>query len=160
MTRLALLCLPLAFGPGGADSSPLAPLVRTFDLPSLTSAEATRLQGKPALFRVVVDSDTGETDEGAVMFDCSSPNEVARSVRLAPRQELPEGADTVLVEGTLRVLTHAPVKGSDGSYLPALVEYRLTAATMRQPYGRPPYSLQPAPIAALPSPNSCRGLPS
>jgi hypothetical protein len=39
----------------------------------------------------------------------------------------------LLVEGTLRRIVHAPVKGADGSRLPALVEYRLVGARVVGP---------------------------
>jgi hypothetical protein len=38
------------------------------------------------------------------------------------------GSGLLVVEATLRRIVYPPVKGADGSRLPALIEYRLTAA--------------------------------
>jgi hypothetical protein len=38
------------------------------------------------------------------------------------------GSGLLLVEATLRRIAHPPITGTDGSSLPALVEYRLTGA--------------------------------
>jgi hypothetical protein len=75
------------------------------DLARLTPARAWALHGQRALFLSALDSTEGEHD-GLILFDCAGPeDDVLRSVRLLPDQEI---ADDMIVEATLQVVIHEP----------------------------------------------------
>jgi hypothetical protein len=118
MTYAALLLLLTAADPH------LAPRAeRTFVLSKLTPAEALRLDGKRARFRVALDSAEDPDWNGFVGYDCATPDDIARTVLLYRGQDL---ADEMTVEATLRVIRHAATVGELGTFFPTFTEYRLT----------------------------------
>jgi hypothetical protein len=130
MKRLAAALLLFA---GSTHADGPAPLdtsaVRALDFATMTAPEARRLDGKEALFRLTLDSDTEERD-GFTCADCAGDGKPLRSLYLFPGQE---AADTMVVKATLSVRFYPAVTGADGSRLGPLWEYRLDAA-VRQPY--------------------------
>jgi hypothetical protein len=132
MRRLAAALLLLAGAAHGDGPAPLdTSAVRAHDFATLTDAEARRLEGKPALFRVTLDgdSDTEERD-GFTCADCVGEGEPLRSLYLCPGQE---AAESMTVQATLRIRHYPAAVGADGSRCPPLREYRLVAA-VRQPF--------------------------
>ena len=90
------------------------------DLALLTPAKAWALHGQRALFLSALDSTEGEHD-GLTPYACAGPDDdVLRSVRLLPEQEI---AEDMVVEATLRVVIHEP----RGQFL-GFVELRLHRA--------------------------------
>jgi hypothetical protein len=99
-------------------------LDRTFALADLTAAEAARLQGKQARFRIVLTS--GEDQEGKyTLYDCLEPREVGATVWLLPGQEPTE---QMTVEARLVVIDHKTWTAPDGTVFPGFREYRLADA--------------------------------
>jgi hypothetical protein len=98
--------------------------IRVYDLATLTEAEARRLEGRRALFRILLDSEPGERGR-FVWYDCVSPDAVYSSVSLYPGEAV-EG--TATVAAVFRRIVHPPTVGADGSALDGLTEYRLTQA--------------------------------
>jgi hypothetical protein len=100
MKRLAAAFLLLAGaahgdGPAPADTS----AVQAHDFAMLTEAEARRLEGKPALFRVTLDGDSDTEERGGfTCADCVGAGEPLRSLYLCPGQE---AAESMTVEATL-----------------------------------------------------------
>jgi hypothetical protein len=86
-------------------------------LADLTPAGARRLEGKRAQFQVSLDS---LEDVATHSFDCLAPPGLAAGVYLRLGQE---AADSMLVEGRLWVIDHAP-----GFGFSPLREYRLVDA--------------------------------
>jgi hypothetical protein len=109
-----------ANGPAPPDSS----AVRVHDFATLTAADAWRLDGKEALFRIALDSDEDEWD-GWLCYDCAGEGAPLRSVRLIPGQEL---ADRMTVKATLRVRNYPAFVGTDEGRMGPLWEYRLVGA--------------------------------
>jgi len=93
--------------------------VQVRDLASLTAQEAERLDGRLALFRVVLHNSTEEADE-LVSYECAGPaeDEVHRTLWLPGDHEI---ADTLTVEAVLQIINHRE----------AFTEYRLTRAVVR-----------------------------
>jgi hypothetical protein len=83
-------------------------------LADLTPAEARRLDGRRARFRVSLDS---EGEDNA--YDCLAPDGLHASVFLLTGEE----ADDMTVEATLVIIDHPP-----GFGFPPLREYRLVDA--------------------------------
>jgi hypothetical protein len=111
------------------------------DLAALTDAEARQLAGRRALYVVWIDSEPDGDPETGWRYECPGDGPAYRSLWLRDGDDLAaevamKRGDVLLVEGTLRRIAHAPVKGADGSRLPALVEYRLTAARVLAPKER------------------------
>jgi hypothetical protein len=103
------------------------------DLATLTDAEARQLAGRRALFRVVLDGEPDGNPEGGWRYDCRGEGGQLRTLWLRDGDDLDayaasQGSGLLVVEATLRRIVHAPTKGTDGSSLPALVEYRLSGA--------------------------------
>jgi hypothetical protein len=106
----------------------LLPLLAAADLPGprvergvyyladLTPADARRLDGRRARFRVALDS-----AEDNNCFDCLAPPGLHASVCLLPGQEAAD--DDMTVEATLVIIDHPP-----GFGFPPLREYRLLDA--------------------------------
>jgi hypothetical protein len=89
-------------------------------LARLTPAKAWALHGRRALFLSALDSTEGEHD-GLTLYDCAGPDDdVLRSVRLLPDQEID---DDMIVEGIFRVVIPEP----RGQFL-GFVELRLDRA--------------------------------
>jgi len=104
---------------------PTARTERTHDFARLTASEAEHLQGKPARFRIVLDSREWEHD-GCFVYDCQSADRIRRSVYFARGQDTEE--DELTVEAILRIIDHAPAVGLDGTQFEGFREYRLTEA--------------------------------
>jgi hypothetical protein len=126
---------PLAFLAAFAvGPRPPAASLAVYDFATLADAEARQLAGRPALFRVVLDSEPGGDAEHGWRYDCQGEGESLRSLWL------PDGDDLVaaqaakgsglLAVATLRRIVHPPSTGGDGRPLPALVEYRLVRARL------------------------------
>ena len=104
--------------------APRADVERTYDLAELPPADAARLQGRRARFRVVLDSDEAELGKYTTV-DCLAPDGLAGGVWLLPGREL---RDEMTVEATLRIINHRAAWG-----FPALREYRLMDAVVCRP---------------------------
>jgi hypothetical protein len=115
MKRLALVLLLLAATPAPSSAPGTSTRAAAIhDLARLTPAKAW------ALFLSALDSTEGE-HAGLVLYDCAGPDDdVLRSVRLLPEQEID---DDMVVEATLRVVIHEP----RGQFL-GFVELRLDGA--------------------------------
>jgi hypothetical protein len=103
----------------------------THDLATLSDAEARQLDGRRALYQVVVDSEPDGDPQAGWRYDCQGEGRAYRSLSLRDGDDLvayeaSQGSGLLVVEATLRRIVHASVKGVDGSSLPELVEYRLT----------------------------------
>jgi hypothetical protein len=85
-------------------------------LADLTPADARRLDGRRARFRVSLDSTQDNN-----CFDCVAPGGLHASVCLVAGQEAAD--DDMTVEATLVIIDHPP-----GFGFPALREYRLVDA--------------------------------
>ncbi len=89
-----------------------------YDYATLRPGTASRLAGKPALFRINLDLDsqfTPEDDEG-IGYDCESEDDIDRTVILTTEPD--EGVDVLTVEAVLVITDHWPSGQS----------YRLTEA--------------------------------
>jgi hypothetical protein len=104
--------------------------VLTHQLERLTMGEALSLNGQRSTFRVVLDSLPDEHD-GQSLYDCLTPDEVARSAYLAPGQTVREGEADLTVEATLRVIHH-PGAIIGAAVFPGFWEYRLAGALRRE----------------------------
>jgi hypothetical protein len=107
------------FGPAGAAAREL-------------DTEARQLAGRRALFRMVLDGEPDGDPEAGWRYDCRGEG-AYRSLWLPDGDDLAAYAASrdsklLLVEGWLQRIVHPPAAGADGSWLPALVEYRLTGA--------------------------------
>jgi hypothetical protein len=122
-TAIPALLLASALGIGGADTDRRPATVRVCDLATLTPAQASRLTGKRAIFRITLDSLPGEWD-GFTEYDCKSPDAVERTICLYRSQDV---EDEMVVEATLQLLRHDPAPGFAG-----FVEYRLVRAVVRR----------------------------
>jgi hypothetical protein len=128
-----LLLLPVLVAAVLGPAGPQAPPFRVHDLAALTDAEARRLAGRRALFRVVVDGEPDGDEDRGWKYDYRGEGGELRTLWLPDGDDLvayaaSRGSGLLLVEATLRRIVHRPVTGADGSGLPALVEYRLTGA--------------------------------
>ena len=112
----------------GVGPAPSGRAVKTYELASLSPADAFRLNGKRAVFRIGLDSTEAEW-EGFTLYDCQSVDAVSRSVYFCPWQDV---ADEMTVEATLWVIRHPATVGDQGTPFPAFVEYRLTKAVIRR----------------------------
>src|SRR5262245_14659808 len=79
-----LLATFVATALAGDAPRPLPRPVQIHDFETLTHADATRLAGRPALYRIVKDS-LAEEYEGRTLIDCASADTVHRTARLLPR---------------------------------------------------------------------------
>jgi hypothetical protein len=109
------------------------PALAVHDFATLTDAEARQLAGRPALFRVLLESEPEGNEEHGWRYDCQGEGEPLRSLWLPDGDDLvaaqaAKGSGLLLVVATLRRIVHPPVTGGDGSRLPALVECRLVRA--------------------------------
>jgi hypothetical protein len=82
---------------------------------------------------LVLDSEPDGDPQGGWRYDCLGEGGPLRTLWLRDGDDLiayeaSRGSGLLLVEATRRRIVHPPVTGADGSYLPALVEYRLTGA--------------------------------
>jgi hypothetical protein len=123
---IAVLVLLAAFAPEPPPPDTGGLLVH--DLGTLTDSEARKLQGRRLLYRVVLD---GEPE--GLRCDCAGDDGAYRSGWLdagqaAAAERAAQGSGVLLVEATLRRVSHPLLRGADGSSLPALVEYRLVRA--------------------------------
>jgi hypothetical protein len=126
---LACHTAPPPFSPAAPD--PFAESVH--DLAALTDAEARQLAGRPALFRVLLDGEPNGDPQDGWRYGCRGEGAPLRTLWLPDGDDLvayaaSQGSGLLVVEATLRRIVRAPVKGADGSRLPALAEYRLTGA--------------------------------
>jgi hypothetical protein len=119
-----LLLVPLAFAAGDVPSRRVEGRVErgVYFLADLRPAEARRLAGRRARFRVVLDS---LQDVATHSFDCLAPDELHASVYLRLGQE---AADAMTVEARLWVIDFPPGLG-----FPSLREYRLVNAVRVRP---------------------------
>src|SRR5262249_9780255 len=117
MTRLAAAFLLLAGAAPGNGPRPVDPAdVHAHDFATPAMADAQRLEGKPTLFRVTLDTDTEpEERDGLTCADCEGSGDPLRTVYLHPGQEV---VDVMTVEATLRILCYPAVTGADGSWRP------------------------------------------
>jgi hypothetical protein len=125
-----LLALHAAPAPLGLTA---APSLGVHDFATLTDAEARRLAGRPALFRVVVDGEPDGDAGAGWRYDCRGDGPAYRSLWLPDGDDLAaevalQGSGLLVVEATLRRIVHPPAAGADRSRLPGLVQYRLTGA--------------------------------
>jgi hypothetical protein len=74
---------------------------------------------------VVLDSEPGQTGRWW-RYDCEGEGDPLRSIWL--RDPVPPRSGRLLVEATMWRIVHPPIVEADGSWLPALVEYRLVRA--------------------------------
>ncbi len=123
---LALL-LALAPFPAVGNLPPDVPaadvrLAPTYDFASLSWRDASRLQGRRATFRIILDSDHDHED-GYTLFDCAGTDDTHRTVWFAGDEE---GEEEMTVEATLQVIHHA-----GWGPFPAFTEYRLLDARRR-----------------------------
>jgi hypothetical protein len=100
-------------------SRPPFQTVRHFDLAYLTHKQALELNVQRIVCRVDLDS-RPEIRDGYIAYDCASPDDVYRTVRL---REGEQTEDTMTVEATLRLRYVPPGQGFDGFW-----EYRLVEA--------------------------------
>jgi hypothetical protein len=113
--------------------SPPPPALPVHDLATLPDAQARRLAGRHALFRVVLDGEPDGDEEHGWTYDCQGQGGELRTLWLPDGDDLvayeaSRGSGLLVVEATLRRIVHRPVTGADGSRLPALIEYRQTGA--------------------------------
>ena len=106
---------------------------RVYDLATLTERQADRLEGRRALYRVTLDREPDERDDGGAVYDCTGDGEGLRTVWLSPGESAHQ---KMIVEAVLRRVRHPLLKGVDGPGLPALLEYRLTEARVVDRAGR------------------------
>jgi hypothetical protein len=128
---LAALACHTAPSPLGLTApDPLAE--RVYDLAMLTDRQADRLEGRRALYRVTLDGEPDERDDGTV-YDCTGPGAGMRTLWLVPGEP---ARRTMTVQAVLRRVRHPFLRGVDGPGLPALLEYRLTGAQVVDRAGR------------------------
>jgi hypothetical protein len=125
-----LTLLPVLVATAIGPAPPLAPSLVGYDLATLTDADARQLAGRCGLFRVVLDGRPDWSADDGWRYDCRGDGPAYRSLWGRDGDDLAavpaeQGRGLLLVEATLRRIVHRPVSGSDGSRLPALVEYRL-----------------------------------
>jgi hypothetical protein len=104
--------------PGGGEA------VVTHDFAALSLADALRLQGHPARYRVVLDSLPDEAG-GFVLYDCVSPVGESRTVYLLPGQDVEE---RVTVEAVLVIKQMPPSVGPGGTFFPGFTKFRIVDA--------------------------------
>jgi hypothetical protein len=98
--------------------------VPAHDFAALTPAAAGHLEGKPARYRVVLDSQPWESGPH-VLYDCVSADDTDRTVWLVAGQRVEKVMD---VEAVLRVIRHPRQVAEDGTVFEMSTEYRLTEA--------------------------------
>jgi hypothetical protein len=94
-----------------------------YDLWLLSHRQAQLLDGRRVRFRVDLESEPGETDDGVIVYDCASVDAVNRTVWLVPGQRL---KDVMVVEGVFRLLWRPRGNGFAGYW-----EYRVEGALRR-----------------------------
>jgi hypothetical protein len=94
----------------------------SLDRATLSHRDAQRLDGQRVRVRVDLESRPGDAD-GAVVYDCISPDDVNRTVWLIPGQE---AKDSMIVERVFRLLWRQPGNGFAGYW-----EYRVEGAVRR-----------------------------
>jgi hypothetical protein len=129
LTLLSVLLVATAVGP----APPLAPSLVGYDLTTLTDAEARRLAGRRALYRVVIEGRPDWSAGDGWRYDCRGSGPVYCSLWVRDGDDLAavpaeQGIGLLLFEATLRGIVHRPQTGADGSRLPPLIEYRLVRA--------------------------------
>jgi hypothetical protein len=121
---VALLACHTAQAPPGLTAfNPSAD--RVYDLATLTERQADRLEGLRALYRVTLDGEPDQRDDGGAVYDCTGEGDGLRTIWLCPGES---ARRTMTVEAVLRRVRHPLLRGADASSLPALLEYRLTEA--------------------------------
>jgi hypothetical protein len=71
-----------------------------YDLAILSHRQALLLDGRRVRFRVDLESEPGETDDGMIVYDCVSVSNANRTIWLRPGQRV---KDVMVVEGVKRV---------------------------------------------------------
>jgi hypothetical protein len=124
-----LVALLLALPPGSTDPPRVSSRIEvTHDLARLTPSEARLLEGKRAKFRLVLGS-LPDSQDGFVLFECPSSDEVGRTIWLDLAQEL---AEEMIVEATLRIFYHPAMAEGDEVPRRIFTEYRLVGAVRQQ----------------------------
>jgi hypothetical protein len=121
---LLLLAPTIAPTPAAATAAAVERVERTHDFAGLTPAQASRLQGQRARFRLALDS-RQDTTAGRTFYDCESSDRTARTVWLVEGQEAAQEMD---VEATLQVVHEPRWVGPGGAVVERFTEYRLLAA--------------------------------
>src|SRR5690349_8170502 len=99
---VALLACHAAPAPSGLTSlDPLAD--RVYDLATLTERQADRRGGRRALYRVTLDGEPDERDDGGAVYDCTGDGEGLRTVWLEPGEP---ARRRMVVEPVLRRVRH------------------------------------------------------
>jgi hypothetical protein len=108
-------------------SRPPAPVPLAFhDLATLSDAQARRLAGQRALFRVFVEGEPDGDEEHGWRYDCRGEGAPLRTLWLRDGDDITaawaqRGSRLLQLEATLRRIVHPPIRGADGSSLPALL---------------------------------------
>jgi hypothetical protein len=119
-----LISLPL----GSADHHTVSSRTEVIhDLARLTPSEARLLEGKRAKYRLVLGS-LPDSQQGFVLYECPSNDEVGRTIWLDLEQEL---AEEMIVEATLRIFHHPAAVEREGTPARVFTEYRLLSALRR-----------------------------
>jgi len=132
--RGLLAALALALAPAVLPAAPDAPalpdasVVVTYDMATLTPAEATRLNGERARFRVALDDSCAMQGHRGV-YQVVSPDDAVATVRLPA---VPDVGGALTVEATLCVIHH-PARVIGATPFPPFTEYRLIDAEPAAP---------------------------
>ena len=125
---MSLLALTVVLLSANAAERPSGAVVQVHELATLAPQDAATLAGRPALFRVMLDS--AEDTEGTfTLYDCQSLDGKLRSVWLWSGQEL---QDEMTVQATLQVIHHPVSVGDGGTPFQGFREYRLARAVRKK----------------------------
>jgi hypothetical protein len=97
---------------------------RIHDFATLSLAQGSRLQGRPARFRVTLDS-RQDTEGGRFFHECESSDASTRSLWLAAAEEVEE---EMVVEAVLEVSHQPGAVLPGGQVVEGYTEYRLLGA--------------------------------
>jgi hypothetical protein len=121
---LLLTSAALGDGPAPLDTS----TVLVHDFATLTHLDARRLEGREALFQVVLDADSDPEERGEyTCADCDGEGMPLLCLYLAPGQGL---TDRMTFKAILHVRFYPTIVGADGSRLAPLWESRLVGVAM------------------------------
>jgi hypothetical protein len=102
----------------------LPDLLAVHDLAPLTDAQARQLADQPALWRVVIDSETDGSEEHGWWYECRGEGEPLRTLVLPDGDDLAAHAAVkrsglLLVEATLGRIVHPARRGPTGRACPS-----------------------------------------